>query len=68
MTSSDGAFYSATDADSLNPQGHMDEGYLFTWTPEEIRTALEKDQAEAVIQYYGVDDLCQYSSKVLWVL
>ena len=33
MTSPEGAFYSATDADSLTPEGHLEEGYFFTWTP-----------------------------------
>ena len=35
MTSPQGAFYSATDADSPNPQGESEEGWFFTWTPEE---------------------------------
>jgi uncharacterized protein YyaL (SSP411 family) len=29
MTSPGGAFYSATDADSLGPEGHRDEGYFW---------------------------------------
>ncbi|MDM8516062.1 thioredoxin domain-containing protein [Desulfobacterales bacterium HSG16] len=63
MTSPDGAFYSATDADSINPKGHMDEGYFFTWTPKEIKEALDKDQAEAVIQYYGVSETGNFEGR-----
>ena len=54
MTSPDGAFYSATDADSLNPTGKREEGWFFTWTPTEIETALGKDHARLINAYYGV--------------
>ncbi len=54
MTSPEGAFYSATDADSLNPKGHQDEGFFFTWTPQELERALGKDRAGVVMKYYAV--------------
>ena len=54
MTSADGAFYSATDADSLGPDGEMDEGWYFTWTPAEILSALGAEDAGRVQAYYGV--------------
>ncbi|MCP4118703.1 MAG: thioredoxin domain-containing protein [Desulfobacteraceae bacterium] len=63
MTSSHGAFYSATDADSINPQGRMDEGYFFTWTPGEIREVLEHDEAEAVIRYYGISETGNFEGR-----
>ena len=56
MTSPDGAFYSATDADSLNPEGHREEGWFFTWTPGEIREVLGDDAAETVLAYYAVTE------------
>jgi uncharacterized protein YyaL (SSP411 family) len=56
MTSPEGAFYSATDADSLTPGGHMEEGYYFTWTPEELKTVLGAEQAEIVKKYYAVEN------------
>ncbi|MCC6215883.1 MAG: thioredoxin domain-containing protein [Polyangiaceae bacterium] len=40
MTSPEGAFYSATDADSPAPGGHEEEGRFFTWTPAELEEAL----------------------------
>jgi uncharacterized protein YyaL (SSP411 family) len=55
MTSPDGAFYSATDADSLTPSGHLEEGYFFTWTPQELVEALGQDRARVVSEYYSVD-------------
>ena len=49
MTSPEGAFYSATDADSLNPAGHREEGWFFTWTPDEVSSTLPADDAAAVL-------------------
>jgi hypothetical protein len=54
MTSADGAFYSATDADSKTPQGHIEEGWYFTWTPEELDAVLGKKTAEIIKSYYSV--------------
>jgi uncharacterized protein len=54
MTSPEGAFYSATDADSMNPGGHRKEGWFFTWTPAEIETVLGGSRARIVEAYYAV--------------
>ena len=54
MTSPEGAFYSATDADSPNPEGEREEGWFFTWTPAEIDAALNPEQARLVKAYYQV--------------
>ena len=54
MTSADGAFYSATDADSLAPSGHREEGWFFTWTPDELEAALDQEQTRLLTAYYGV--------------
>jgi len=56
MTSPEGAFYSATDADSLTPEGEREEGRYYTWTPEELSAALSEEQARVVGSYYGVTD------------
>jgi uncharacterized protein YyaL (SSP411 family) len=54
MTAPRGAFYSATDADSLNPHGEREEGWFFTWTPNEIRAVLGAERALLIERYYGV--------------
>ena len=51
MTSADGAFYSATDADSEG-----EEGTFFLWTPEQIRNALSKQDAALAIEIFGITD------------
>jgi uncharacterized protein YyaL (SSP411 family) len=56
MTSPEGAFYSATDADSPTPEGHDEEGWFFTWSLEEVRAILDADQARLVERYYGMTE------------
>ncbi|MGE0172727.1 MAG: thioredoxin domain-containing protein [Oligoflexales bacterium] len=52
MTSSEGVFYSATDADSLTESGHKEEGYFFTWTEEELRNALVSASLTNLVQEF----------------
>lgn len=40
LSSPDGAFCSATDADSATPRGGREEGFFFTWTPDELALEL----------------------------
>ncbi len=54
MTSPEGAFYSATDADSMAPSGHREEGWFFTWTPAEMEAVLGKERARIATAYYAV--------------
>jgi uncharacterized protein YyaL (SSP411 family) len=51
MSSEDGAFYSATDADS---EGH--EGLFFVWTPTEIAAVVGSERAKVVAAYYDVTE------------
>jgi uncharacterized protein YyaL (SSP411 family) len=54
MTAPGGGFYSATDADSLTPDGELEEGRFFTWTGEEIEAALPAPQARVAKAVWGV--------------
>jgi len=54
MTSPEGAFYSATDADSPTPGGEREEGWFFTWPLAQIRDVLGPDDAAPILAYYGV--------------
>lgn len=54
MLSPEGGFFSATDADSIGPSGHREEGYYFTWTPAELSAELGLDNANLVSKVYGV--------------
>ena len=44
MQHPEGGFYSATDADSVGPDGHREEGYYFSWTPKELKETLEQPE------------------------
>jgi uncharacterized protein YyaL (SSP411 family) len=54
MTSPEGGFYSATDADSRTPSGHQEEGWYFTWTRDDIAQIVGADVAGLVNDHYGV--------------
>jgi uncharacterized protein YyaL (SSP411 family) len=41
----DGGFYSTLDARSAGDGGEQEEGAFYTWTPEEVRAAIEDDLA-----------------------
>jgi len=56
MAAASGAFYSATDADSMNPEGHSEEGWYFTWTPAELAEVLGETAAARVGAWYGVTE------------
>ncbi|MGK0184163.1 MAG: hypothetical protein ACI9YB_003488, partial [Halioglobus sp.] len=49
MTSPEGGFYSAQDADSEG-----EEGKFYVWTPEEIQSLLNRENAEVVCKYFDV--------------
>ncbi|HHW48761.1 MAG TPA: thioredoxin domain-containing protein [Clostridiaceae bacterium] len=49
MTSPEGGFYSAEDADSEGV-----EGKFYVWTPDEIESALGKDDAKKFCEYYNI--------------
>jgi len=56
MTSPEGGFYSAEDADSIqagNPEVHG-EGLFYLWTGEEILAVLGKEHGEIFSFHYGV--------------
>ena len=59
MTSPEGGFYSATDADSEGV-----EGKFFVWTPEEVRAALDNEEdARRVCAYYDVTEAGNWEHK-----
>jgi len=54
MTSPEGGFYSATDADSPSPRGEDKEGLFFTWTPAEIESVVGADDARVADAFWSV--------------
>lgn len=58
MTSPEGGFYSAEDADSEG-----EEGKFYVWTEEEITGVLGKDDGELVIKTYNVEGSGNFSEE-----
>ncbi|MDF2700081.1 MAG: thioredoxin protein [Haloplasmataceae bacterium] len=58
MTSPDGAFYTAEDADSEGV-----EGKFYVWDKQEIYNILDKDEADYICQYYGVTETGNFENK-----
>ena len=50
----EGAFISATDADSRGPNGELVEGQFFTWTPAEIDAVLGAEQGPLARAWFAV--------------
>ena len=58
MTSADGGFYSATDADSEG-----EEGKFFVWTPSEIAAVVGEARAKTVAAYFGVTEAGNFEGR-----
>ena len=63
MSTSDGVFYSATDADSEG-----EEGTYFVWTIEEIKKILSPDDADFIIQLFGAKPGGNFEGKNIFFL
>ncbi len=63
MTSPGGAFFSATDADSLTPEGHREEGYFFTWTPGRNGEMLGSDLAGLIRETHAVGSFPNFEGR-----
>ncbi|MGE5580976.1 MAG: thioredoxin domain-containing protein, partial [Bacillota bacterium] len=58
MTAPEGGFYATQDADSEG-----EEGKYFLWRMDEIREALDQDEARLIIDYYGVTEGGNFEGK-----
>uniref|UniRef100_UPI003567A23D thioredoxin domain-containing protein n=1 Tax=Seonamhaeicola sp. TaxID=1912245 RepID=UPI003567A23D len=55
MTTSEGAFYSALDADSNDINGELKEGAFYVWAKEELKTLLKED-FKLFADYYNINN------------
>ena len=55
LTSSEGAFYSSLDADSLNNSKELEEGAFYVWNKKELQELLAGD-FELFSKYYNIND------------
>ncbi len=66
MTSSEGGFYSAEDADSDDGTGRKEEGRFYTWTPDEIRQVLGNgNDAERFMVLFDITQRGNFDSRCI---
>jgi uncharacterized protein len=58
MTSEEGGFYSAEDADSEG-----EEGKFYVWTPDELEAVLDPDEASLAVRYWDVTGRGNFEGK-----
>ena len=58
MTSPEGGFYSAEDADSEG-----EEGKFYVWTPDEIKDVLDPEDAELAMRFWDVTERGNFEGK-----
>lgn len=54
LTIENGAFYSALDADSLDEEGHLEEGAFYVWKKDELQQLLKEDY-EAFSKVFNIN-------------
>ncbi|MHA1378273.1 MAG: thioredoxin domain-containing protein [Candidatus Helarchaeota archaeon] len=54
MTSPNGGFYSAEDADSKDEEGNMIEGKFYVWKMKEIEDSLEEDEKKFIVNIFNL--------------
>lgn len=55
LTHNDGTFYSSLDADSMTPDGELEEGAYYIWSKEELEKLLKTD-FELFKDYYNINN------------
>ena len=65
MLSSDGAFYSSLDADSLDTHGHSEEGAFYVWQVDEVKSLLTPDEFAVALRCFGLDRAANFEG-IAW--
>ena len=55
MTDKNGPFYSSLDADSMDAQGHSEEGAFYVWQPNAVKALLTPDEFAVASSCFGFD-------------
>ena len=55
LTTANGAFYSALDADSLDEKGHLEEGAFYVWKKEQLQELLQSEYG-LFAQVFNIND------------
>lgn len=63
MRSPGGAFYAASDADSVSESGENIEGVFYTWTTDELAAALDASDLSLASAYFGATDKATFHGR-----
>ena len=62
MTDKNGAFYSSLDADSLDANGHLEEGAFYVWQPNEVKALLTPVEFAVASSCFGFDRAANFEN------
>ena len=62
MRDKSGAFYSSLDADSLNENGHSEEGAFYVWQPDEVKLLLTPEEFVVASSCFGFDRAANFEN------
>ncbi len=65
MRDAEGAFNSSLDADSLDSQGHSEEGAFYVWQPDEVKALLTAEEFAVASSCFGFDRAANFEG-VAW--
>jgi uncharacterized protein YyaL (SSP411 family) len=63
MRAPEGAFYSSLDADSLNKQGHAEEGAFYVWQIAQIKALLTPEELVVASRCFGFDHPANFEGR-----
>ena len=62
MRDNNGAFYSSLDADSMDAQGHSEEGAFYVWQPDEVKALLTPEEFAVACSCFGFDRAANFEN------
>jgi uncharacterized protein len=62
MRDKNGAFYSSLDADSLDENGHSEEGAFYVWQPDEVKKLLTPEEFAVASSCFGFDHAANFEN------
>ena len=62
MCDKQGAFYSSLDADSMDENGHSEEGAFYVWQPDEVKKLLTLEEFAVAASCFGFDRAANFEN------
>ena len=62
MRDKNGAFYSSLDADSMDENGHSEEGAFYVWQPDDVKALLNPEEFAVASSCFGFDRAANFEN------